>query len=146
MSWLLYCIWMQIAYINRFLVGKCNEKFIFLSSYQNLFNFILANLNIYPHSLMEGTETLCRDDIGDLLGSPDHLWLNKKKPMKLASGFCIPEPLPVYTGIKGRQVRPLIRFYAEEPRRVPCNQQWFKIVSWGHKVSVPSLWERGLRT
>ncbi len=26
-----------------------------------------------PHSLMEGTETLCRDDIGDLLGSPDHL-------------------------------------------------------------------------
>ncbi len=34
--------------------------------------------------------------------------------MKLASGFCIPEPLPVHTGIKGRQVRPLIRFYAEE--------------------------------
>ncbi len=39
--------------------------------------------------------------------------------MKLASGFCIPETLPVYTGIKGRQVHPLIRFYAEEPRRVP---------------------------
>ncbi len=30
--------------------------------------------------------------------------------MKLASGFCIPEPLPVHTGIRGRQVRPLIRF------------------------------------
>ncbi len=30
--------------------------------------------------------------------------------MKLASGFCIPEPLPVPTGIKGQQVRPLIRF------------------------------------
>ncbi len=30
--------------------------------------------------------------------------------------FCIPEPLPVHTGIKGRQVRPLIRFYAEESR------------------------------
>ncbi len=30
--------------------------------------------------------------------------------MKLASGFCIPEPLPVHTGIKGRHVRPLIRF------------------------------------
>ncbi len=29
--------------------------------------------------------------------------------MKLASGFCIPEPLPVHTGIKGRQVHPLIR-------------------------------------
>ncbi len=26
-----------------------------------------------PRSLMEGTEMLCRDDIGDLLGSPDHL-------------------------------------------------------------------------
>ncbi len=30
--------------------------------------------------------------------------------MKLASGFCIPEPLPVHMGIKGRQVRPLISF------------------------------------
>ncbi len=30
--------------------------------------------------------------------------------MKLASGFCIPEPFPVHTGIKGRQMRPLIRF------------------------------------
>ncbi len=63
--------------------------------------------------------------------------------MKLASGFCIPEPLPVLMGIKGRQVRPLIRFYAEEPRRVPGNQRWFKIVTWGHNVSVPSIRERG---
>ncbi len=30
--------------------------------------------------------------------------------MKLASGFCIPEPLPVHMGIKGQQVHPLIRF------------------------------------
>ncbi len=30
--------------------------------------------------------------------------------MKLASGFCIPEPFPVHTGIKRRQVHPLIRF------------------------------------
>ncbi len=33
--------------------------------------------------------------------------------MKLASGFCIPEPLPVHTGIFiyfGQQVHPLIRF------------------------------------
>ncbi len=30
--------------------------------------------------------------------------------MKLASGFCIPEPLPVHTGINGRQVHPFIRF------------------------------------
>ncbi len=39
--------------------------------------------------------------------------------MKLASGFCIPEPLPVHTGIKGQQVHPLIRFYAEEPHAKP---------------------------
>ncbi len=26
-----------------------------------------------PRTLMEGTETLCRDDIGDLPGSPEHL-------------------------------------------------------------------------
>ncbi len=30
--------------------------------------------------------------------------------MKFTSGFCIPETLPVHTGIKGRQVHPLIRF------------------------------------
>ncbi len=30
--------------------------------------------------------------------------------MKLASGFCIPEPLPMHMGIKGRRVHPLIRF------------------------------------
>ncbi len=30
--------------------------------------------------------------------------------MKLANGFCIPEPLPVHTCIKGRQMHPLIRF------------------------------------
>ncbi len=30
--------------------------------------------------------------------------------MKLASGFCIPEPLPMHTGINGRQVHPFIRF------------------------------------
>ncbi len=70
----------------------------------------------------------------------------EKTPMKLASGFCIPEPLPVHTGLKGRQVHPLIRFYAEEPRRVPGNQRWFKIVAWGHNVSVPSIREQGLRT
>ncbi len=99
-----------------------------------------------PRSLMEGTETLCRDDIGDLPGSPEHLWLKRKRQLHFASGFCIPEPLPVHTGIKGRQVHPLIRFYAEEPRRVPGNQRWFKIVAWGHNVSVPSIRERGLRT
>ncbi len=66
---------------------------------------------------------------------PQSSLTKEKTPMKLASGFCIPE----HTGIKRRQVRPLIRFYAEEPRRVPGNQRWFKIVAWGHNVSVPSI-------
>ncbi len=35
-----------------------------------------------PHSLMEGTETLCRDDIGDLPGSPNHL-CKEKTPMNI---------------------------------------------------------------
>ncbi len=35
--------------------------------------------------------------------------------MKLASGFCIPEPLPVHTGIKGRQVHPLTPHAAKIP-------------------------------
>ncbi len=68
---------------------------------------------------MEGTETLCRDDIWEFTWKPRSSLTKEKTPMKLASGFCIPEPLPVHTGIKGRQVHPLIRFYAEEPRRVP---------------------------
>ncbi len=68
--------------------------------------------------------------------------------MKLASGFCIPEPLPVHTGIKRRQVHPLIRFNAEEPRRVPGNQRWFKIVEWGHNElchdDIRVLWKAPL--
>ncbi len=30
-----------------------------------------------PRSLMEGKEMLCCDDIGDLPGSPEHLWLRE---------------------------------------------------------------------
>ncbi len=56
---------------------------------------------------MEGMETLCRDDIGDYVTK------------HLASGFCIPEPLPVHTGITERQVHPLIRFSTEKPRTSP---------------------------
>ncbi len=37
---------------------------------------------------MEGTETLCRDDIGDLLGSPEHLCLNRKGQWNCAT--CLP--------------------------------------------------------
>ncbi len=55
--------------------------------------------------------------------------------MKLASGFCIPEPLPVHTGIKGQQVHPLIRFYAEEPRRVPGNQRCSRL--WHGDITSP---------
>ncbi len=52
-------------------------------------------------SLMEGTETLCRDDIGGFTWKPRSSLTKEKMPMKLARGFCIPEPLPVHTGIKG---------------------------------------------
>ncbi len=52
--------------------------------------------------------------------------LREMKPMKLASGFCIPEPLPVHTGIKGRQVHPLIKFYAVEPRTSPWQPAMFQ--------------------
>ncbi len=53
--------------------------------------------------------------------------------MKLASGFCIPEPLPVHTGIKGRQVHPLIHwldfcFGAEWMRRVLISTKPFIFV------------------
>ncbi len=41
-----------------------------------------------------------------------------KTPMKLASGFCIPEPLPVHTGIKEREVHLLIRFLLRRMRIV----------------------------
>ncbi len=34
--------------------------------------------------------------------------------MKLASGFCIPEPLPVHTGIKGRLLDFLLRSRVDE--------------------------------
>ncbi len=52
-------------------------------------------------SLSVGHYELCHDDIGDLLGSPDHLWLKRKRPWNWLVDF---------TGIKGRQVHPLIRF------------------------------------
>ncbi len=48
-----------------------------------------------PHSLKEGTETLCRDDIGGFTWKPRSSLSKEKTPIKLASGFCIPEPLPV---------------------------------------------------
>ncbi len=66
--------------------------------------------------------------------------------MKLASGFCIPEPLPVHTGIRGRQVRPLIRFLLRS--RVDeksddqhkafhlCFVQWWSVTKYNYFVTV----------
>ncbi len=71
-------------------------------------------------SLSVGHYELCCDDIGDLPGSPNHLWLKEKMPMKFASGFCIPEALPVHTGVKGLQVHPLIRFLLRSPVDEKC--------------------------
>ncbi len=65
-----------------------------------------------PRSLMEGTKTLCRDDIRGFTWEPQSsLTSREKRQWILASGFCIPEPLPVHTGINRRQVHPLIRFF-----------------------------------
>ncbi len=60
-------------------------------------------------SLSVGHSDLCRDDKGDLLGSPNHLWLSEKCQWLLATEFCVPNPLPVHISIKGRQ-HPFIRF------------------------------------
>ncbi len=62
----------------------------------------------------------------------------EKTPMKLASGFCIPEPLPVHTGKKGRQVHPLIRFGAEWMRRVLISTKPFIFVLLPVGVTVRS--------
>ncbi len=60
--------------------------------------------------------------------------------MKLASGFCIPEPLLVHTGIKGQQVHPLIRFCfgAEWMRRVLISTKPFIFVLFPVGVTVRS--------
>ncbi len=53
--------------------------------------------------------------------------------MKLASGFCIPEPLPVHMGIKGRQVYPLIRFLLQSRVDEKCadlHKPFISICSW----------------
>ncbi len=71
-------------------------------------------LSIKRHrSLSVGHYELCRHDITRFRGftwKPRTSLTKEKTAMKLASGFCIPEPLPMHTGIKGRQVHPLIRF------------------------------------
>ncbi len=74
-----------------------------------------------------------------LPGSPEHLWL-RENANELASGFCIPEPLPVHTGIKGRQVHPLIRFCfgAEWMRRVRISTKPFIFVLFPVGVTVRS--------
>ncbi len=43
--------------------------------------------------------------------------------------------IPVHTGIKGRQVRPLIRFYAEEPRRVLATSDGSRL--WHGDITSP---------
>ncbi len=56
--------------------------------------------------------------------------------MKLASGFCIPEPLPVHTGIKGRQVHPLIRFLLQSQVDENCTDLHKPFISYLLLVGV----------
>ncbi len=44
------------------------------------------------------------------LGAPIISDFKRKWQLNLASEFCIPEPLPVHTGINRRQVHPLFGF------------------------------------
>ncbi len=52
---------------------RCNK--LFKGDSKDIYNVTKYHLGYVrnPRSLMEGTETLCRDDIGDLPGSPEHL-------------------------------------------------------------------------
>ncbi len=85
-------------------------------------------------------ETLYRDDImGIHLGAPIISDFKRKWQWTLASRFCIPEPLTVHTSINRRQVHPLFRFYAKEPRTCPWPPAMVRVVAWGHNVSVPSI-------
>ncbi len=74
----LHCAIKTFFYFFYFRVEKL-QCFVLVSSYARVKH---SNFNIgrnclgyvrNPRSLMEGTETLCRDDIGDLLGSSNHL-------------------------------------------------------------------------
>ncbi len=56
--------------------------------------------------------------------------------MKLASGFCIPEPLPVHTGIKGRQVHPLIRFLLQSRVDEKCADLQKPFISYLYLVGI----------
>ncbi len=61
--------------------------------------------------LMEGTEMLCRwRKLGIRLGAPIMYDFKRKCQLILSSGFCIPEPLTMHTGINRRQVYPIFKF------------------------------------
>ncbi len=64
----------------------------------------------------------------------------EKKPIKLASGFCIPEPLPVHTGIKGDRCIHWLDFCfgAEWMRRVLISTKPFIFVLFLVGVTVRS--------
>ncbi len=56
--------------------------------------------------------------------------------MKLASGNFIPEPLPVHTGLKGRHVRPLIRFLLRSWVDEKCADLHKPFISYLFRVGV----------
>ncbi len=56
--------------------------------------------------------------------------------MKLASGFCIPEPLPVHTGITGQQVHTLIRFLLRSRVDEKCANLHRPFISYLFQVGV----------
>ncbi len=51
-----------------------NETYLYIWS---ILKMKLDKKTQNPSSLSVGHYELCRDDIGDLLGSPEHLWLRE---------------------------------------------------------------------
>ncbi len=69
-------------------------------SFVHTFFFINVEGFLNDSSLSVGHYELCRDNIGGFTWKPRSSLTKEKTPMKLASGFCIPKPLSVHTGIK----------------------------------------------
>ncbi len=63
-----------MLHILHCLLSRPDLTYIPLLIILSIIEYVTNKKNVRnPRSLMEGTETLCRDDIGDLPGSPEHL-------------------------------------------------------------------------
>ncbi len=88
-------------------------------------------LHIVYSYLSVGHYELCHGDImGIHVGAPIISCFKRKRQWNLASGFCIPEPLPVHTGINRQRVHPLFRFLLTRVDEKSCSPQNLSSVVW----------------